>query len=135
MKNKIIITALLTYPIFADLSIGQMETMVSEIKAKRVGSIEYNTSNMPSPFVMIKIDENKTEVIADKSKKEIVQFRLSGIVNDKAYVNNRWIGIGDEIYGYKLSEIIDDGIVMIQDKHTIKVFLKKNRQILKLNEG
>jgi len=135
MRNKIIITALLTYPIFADLSIGQMETMVSEIKAKRVGSMEYNTSNMPSPFVMIKIDENKTELIADKPKKKTVQFRLGGIVNDKAYVNNRWIGIGDEINGYKLFEIIDDGIIMLQDKHAVKVLLKKNRQILKLNEG
>ena len=135
MRNKIIITALLTYPIFADLSIVQMETMVSEIKAKRVGSVEYNTSNILSPFVVIKIDENKTELRVDKPTKEIVQFRLSGIVNDKVYVNNRWIGIGDEIEGYKLSEIIDDGIVMMQDKRTIKVYLKKNRQILKLNEG
>ena len=135
MKDKIIIAALLTYPIFADLSIGQMETMVSEIKAKRVGSVEYNTSNILSPFVVIKIDENKTELRVDKPTKVIVLFRLSGIVNDKVYVNNRWIGIGDEIDGYKLSEIIDDAIVLIQDKRTIKVFLKKNRQILKLNEG
>ena len=135
MINKIFLVCLFLSPLSADLSIDQMQMMVKKIKAKRIGSMESNASKVVSPFIVIRKDENKTEVIAKEPKSELVQFALGAIVNDKAFVNNKWLSVGDMIDGYELSEIEGNGITMTQDSRTIKVFLKKSKQIIKLNEG
>jgi len=132
INKKIWLVVCILTPLFAELSIGQMETMVEKIKAKRIGTNIQKSDKFISPFVMIQMDENKT--VLEKPKTDVV-FSLGGIMNDKAFVNQKWVKVGDMIDGYKVAEMDDHSVTLLQDERTIKVFLKKSKTILQVNEG
>jgi len=131
--KKIWLAMLLMHPMYADLSIGQMEAMVEKIKAKRVGSNIKKSHEFISPFVTIKVDENMT--VIEESKVETVIFILGGIINDKAFINEKWQKVDDMVEGYTLIEIENNSVTLVQDDRTIKVFLKQTKPIVQLNEG
>lgn len=133
--KKILLISFLVVPLFADLSISQMETMVTKIKAKRVGSNKSNNSELTSPFVMMHKDRNTSKMIIEDPKSDLIQFLLGGVVNDRAFVNEQWLSVGDKISGYEVTELKGNSVTLIKDKRTIKIFLKKSKQILQLNEG
>jgi hypothetical protein len=133
LDKKIWLVGLLVLPLYADLSIGQMETMVEKIKAKRAGAQIEKDPNFTSPFVMIQQDENRS-VIGDP-KDATVAFTLGGIINNKAYLNEKWLKVGDKIEGYEVTKISGNSVTLVQEERTIQVFLKKSKPILQLNEG
>jgi len=133
--TRLLLIIALISPLFADLSISQMETMVERIKSKRKGNADSNISKVVSPFAMIRVDANTSVSTIQEPEKESVVFKLGGIVDEKAFVNSQWIKIGDKISGYEMVEITDNSVKFVQGKRTIEVFLKKSKQILQLNEG
>ena len=133
MDKKIWLVSLLVMPLYGDLSIGQMETMVEKIKAKRVGTAIEKSKDFVSPFVMVQQDQGKA--ILEDPKSTVVVFVLGGIINNKAFINQKWVKMGDMIEGYTLTEIKDNSVTLTREERTIKVFLKKSKPILQLNEG
>ncbi|NKQ41034.1 MAG: hypothetical protein HF962_05645 [Sulfurovum sp.] len=133
IDKKIGLAVFLILPLCADLSLGQMEVMVEKIKAKRVGSKMEKDSSFVSPFVLIQQDENKSVLEAPKGSD--IKFTLGGVINKRAFINERWIKIGEKIDGYELTEMQDNGVTLVQEDRTIKVFLKKSKPIIQINEG
>ncbi len=133
MDRKIWLVGLLVMPLYGDLSIGQMEVMVEKIKAKRVGTAIEKRAHFASPFAMIRKDQNKT--VLENPKDTVVVFVLGGIINNKAFVNQKWIKIGDTIEGYELTQIKDNSATLTRDERIVKIFLKRSKPILQLNEG
>ena len=133
MNKKIWLVSLVILPLYGDLSIGQMETMVEKIKAKRAGAQIEKDPHFTSPFVMIQQDDNRS--VIEDPKSNAVVFTLGGIINNKAFLNEKWLKIGDRVEGYELTEIKDNSVTLVQEEHTIQVFLKKSKPILQLNEG
>ena len=134
MKTKNIwFATLLVLPLYGDLSIGQMDTMVEKIKTKREGATKGKHIDFISPFVMIQKEKGKA-VIADPKNTEIV-FSLGAIINDKAFINKVWLKSGDQLQGYTLDEIGEKSVRLVQDERKIEIFLKKSKPILQLNEG
>ncbi len=133
MNKKVWFTIFLVMPLYGDLSIGQMETMVEKIKAKRIGTSLEKSTEFVSPFVMIQKEKGQ-EIMEDPKSTEMV-FTLGAIINKKAFVNQKWLEIGDTIEGYRLTEINDDSVTLVQEDRTIQVFLRKSKPILQLNEG
>ena len=133
VNKKIWLVSLLVLPLYGDLSIGQMDTMVEKIKAKRVGTTLEKRVDYPSPFVIIQKDEGKT-VIEDPKGAEVV-FVLSAIINDKAFINKIWVKVGEKLEGYELTKLEEKSATLVQEERVIKVFLKKTKSILQLNEG
>ncbi len=132
--KKICFAVLFILPLYGDLSIGQMDTMVEKIKAKRIGATTLDKeSNLTSPFVMIQ-NEKGQAVMGDPKSTEVV-FTLGAIINDKAFVNKVWLKVGDTLEGYKLIDIGQQSATLVQDEREIKIFLKKSKSILQLNEG
>ena len=132
MQNKKIWFAVLfILPLYGDLSIGQMDTMVEKIKAKRVGATLAKHADFTSPFVMIQ-EEKGQAVIEDPKSTEVV-FSLGAIINDKAFINKVWLKVGDTLEGYKLTDIGQKSATLVQDERKIKIFLKKSKSILQLN--
>ena len=133
LNKKIWLVSLLVLPLYGDLSIGQMDTMVEKIKAKRVGTTLEKRVDYPSPFVIIQKDEGKT-VIEDPKGAEVV-FVLSAIINDKAFINKIWVKVGEKLEGYELTKLEEKSATLVQQERVIKIFLKKTKSILQLNEG
>jgi len=132
-KRTLWLAACLFTSLSADLSIDQMEVMVEKIKAKRVGIKREKSETFVSPFVLIQRDENRS-VIEDPQEKEAV-FVLGGIMNDKAFLNDTWVKVGDKPEGYEVTAIDERSVTLVQGDRTITVFLKKSKPILQLNEG
>jgi hypothetical protein len=133
MNKKIWLGCLVILPLYADLSIGQMETMVEKIKAKRAAAQIEKDPHFTSPFVMIQQDDNRS--VIEDPKSNAVAFTLGALINNKAFLNERWVKVGDKIEGYELTEIKDNSVTLVQEERTIQVFLKKSKPILQLNEG
>ena len=136
MQNKKIwfaVLFILILPLYGDLSIGQMDTMVEKIKAKRAGATLDKHADFTSPFVMIQKEKGQA-VIEDPKSTEVV-FALGAIINDKAFINKVWLKAGDTLEGYRLVDIGQKSATLVQGEREIKVFLKKSKSILQLNEG
>ncbi len=133
MNVKLAVAICLTMPLAADLSIGEMEKMVEKIKAKRTGIKRDTAREFISPFVLIQQDKNST--VIEQPKSSAVEFVLGGLINDKAYLNSRWVKKGDTVEGYEVIDMDDTSVTLIRGEREIKVFLKKSKPILQLNEG
>lgn len=132
--KRIFILVLCVLPLYGDLSINQMKTMVDKIKSKREGIMEKNITIIVSPFVSLKKEHNITIVVDEKPAERDVTFTLGAIVNDKAYINNDWIVLGSEINGYVLSKIENRGVILVGDNKAIHVHLRQGKQIIKISE-
>ena len=126
MKNTIFIVLLFTASLYADLSVGQIEQMVSKIQEKRQGANLEILETTKEPFVRLKKENNiKTFVIPTKS--EEVKVSLHAIMGGKAYINDGWKSIDDMIMGYTLKHVGKRGVVLRNGNHIKKLFFHKER--------
>jgi hypothetical protein len=130
MKKLLLSLTILSYPAIAELTVSQIEEMVKRIQSKRVSEYEIDFLKIPSPLEGVKkvVEENLTKTVLLDNVADI-SFTLHAIMNDKAYVNEKWHNRGDKIQGFTLREIFDDHVVLKKDRKTIKVFLVKDKSI------
>ncbi|WP_456433457.1 hypothetical protein [Nitratifractor sp.] len=138
MKRWLIVPFLGVVPLMAELDVKTIHHMVEKIKSKRTSTHHVDFSKTPSPFVfVVHREENSTKpkiVIPDR----IVSFRLGAVVNDRAYINGKWLKVGDTIEGYKVDSVDNRSVVLKKGEETVHLFLqkqKKTSKILEINEG
>jgi len=136
LSRKIYIVPLLALPLLADLSIGQMEMMVEKIKEKRVNILTRADINLTSPFVSMQRQGNNGAMVIAASPKsnKPVRFLMGAIVNDRAFLNGQWIKIGGKIEGFELVEIRDGAALLRKENREVKIFLKKRKSIIQVEE-
>jgi len=136
MKTILIIILSMTISIYADLSVNQIQEMVNKIHQKREGVKLVTLEDTKEPFVRLQSDNNiSTFVIPTTEKKEDAKLVLHAIVNGKAYINNEWLKVDDNILGYKLKFIGKRGVVLRNENHIKKLFIRKKRDnFIKLEE-
>lgn len=128
MKHILILLFSFTTFSCADLSVKQIQEMVNKIHEKREGVKLETLENTKEPFV--RLEENNstsTFVIPTKKIVEEAKLILHAIVNEKAYINDRWMSEGESILGYNLKYIGKRGVVLRNDNHIKKLFLRKKR--------
>lgn len=128
MKHILILLFSFTTFSCADLSVKQIQEMVNKIHEKREGIKLETLENTKEPFV--RLEENNstsTFVIPTKKIVEEAKLILHAIVNGKAYINDRWMSEGESIRGYNLKYIGKRGVVLRNDNHIKKLFLRKKR--------
>jgi len=136
MKTLYILLAVfMTTMSYADLSIKEMANMVSKIKEKRVSIAKDDNTTFKSPFVLLEKDLNTSIVTIRKSKLADIQFKFGGIVNNSAFVNKRWIKVGENISGYQLMEIKSNSVILKRgEENAFEVPSKKRNQLLHVSE-
>jgi len=130
--KKITILLLLVTILNADLSLQQIQDMVTKIHQKREGVKLSTLEDTKEPFVRLEEDENNitTFVIPRKEKKPDptdVKMELNAVVNGKAYINNKWLDINETILGYRLGYIGKRGVVLRNGNVIRKLYLRKHR--------
>lgn len=128
MKHILILLFSFTTFSCADLSVKQIQEMVNKIHEKREGVKLETLENTKEPFVRPE-ENNSTSTIAIPTKKIVEEAKLilHAIVNGKAYINDRWMSEGESILGYNLKYIGKRGVVLRNDNHIKKLFLRKKR--------
>ncbi len=134
MKNTILIVLVFTASLYADLSVHQIEKMISKIHEKRPGANLEILEATKEPFVRLKI-ENNVAVFVIPEKSEEVKISLHAIMNGKAYINDSWKSIDDMVMGYTLKYVGKRGVVLRNGNHIKKLFLHKERDNFITIEG
>jgi len=134
MKKIFFLLLLLTVFLSADLSMEQIEKMVYKIHQKREGIKLDTLNNTKEPFAIGENNVTFVEVIKKVEKKE-AKLELHAIINGKAYINDRWSSLDDNIMGYTLKFIGKKGVVLRNGNHIKKLYLRKIRDsFIKLEE-
>lgn len=125
MKKIAISFTVLSLFASADLSIQQIETMVTQIHKQREGVKLETLKETKEPFVRSEEDDNNVVTFVIPEKNEDAKLNLHAIVNGKVYINDEWIGLGDKVMGYTLKYIGKRGVVLRNENNIKKLFLSK----------
>jgi hypothetical protein len=137
------VTVVITiYPLWGELSVSQIDQMVEKIQQKRVSKVEVDFDKVPTPFVIVKMDQESNDTILSSPEKKVV-MKVYAIINDgtedsSANINGMWLHRNDSIDGYTVVEIKSDKVVLKKGDNTMELFLpKKPIEIpqIKINEG
>lgn len=137
MKRVVTFSLVCFISLNAEFNVEQINNMVNQIQQKRVSKMNIDYRSVPSPFIVIKMDEDSNKTVAVSPKKQI-SFNLSAIINHSAFINGKWYKVGDSMSDYKIIEIGDTEVKLENGKNTIELFLpKKPVDIpqIKINEG
>ena len=135
MKKILFIISLLTFSLYADLSVEQIEKMISKIHEKREGIKLETLEATKEPFIRVQEEENKITTFVTPVEAETVKLSLHAIMNGKAYINEGWKSIDDTIMGYTLKYVGKRGVVLRNGNNVKKLFLHQKRDnFIKLEE-
>ena len=133
MKKILLLLLPLTVLLNADLSVEQIQEMVTSIHEKREGVKLVTLDQTDSPFIQLQ-EENNVTIFGTPSDEE-VKLALHAIVNGKAYINDSWSSPGETIMGYTLKYVGKRGVVLRNGNHIKKLFLHEERDnFIKLEE-
>jgi len=127
MKKILVTTTLLTASLFSDISVNDIQKMVSEIHEKRPGFDLKTLETTKEPFIRLK-ESNLTSMFVNPADEEDAKLELHSILNSKAYINESWQKVGDNIMGYTLKYIGKRGVVLRNGDHIKKLFLIKKKE-------
>jgi len=126
MKKLFLLLLSLTVFSSAEISLKQIENMVTKIHQKREGVKLETLDTTLEPFVRV-AEDNTTVIIEPVMKKKEEKLVLHAIVNGKAYINDSWNVLDDRIMGYTLRFIGQRGVVLRNGNHIKKLYLRKER--------
>ena len=126
MKKILIIMSLLYVSLYADLTVAQIENMISKIHLKREGVKLETLEATKEPFVRRSEEDNVSKIVIP-GKREEADLTLHAIVNGKAYINDEWKAIDDTIMAYTLKYVGKRGVVLRKDNKIKKLFLHQER--------
>jgi hypothetical protein len=136
MKKLLLIPGLLVFSLNADFSVDQIQAMVVKIHEKRKGADLSVLDRTKEPFVLKQEENNVTVFIAPVLMQEEAKLSLHAIMNGKAYINDSWKSVDDNIFGYTLKYVGKRGVVLKNGNQIKKLFLHENRDdFIKIVEG
>jgi len=127
MKKLFLLLVLLTSYICADLSVDQIRDMVMKIHQKREGINLDKLETTKEPFIEVVKDVNITTFVLP-TKSEETKLVLHAILNNRAYINDSWNSIDDNIGGYILKYIGKKGVVLRNENQIKKLFLNEKKE-------
>jgi len=134
MRYLIVAGALVAFPLYAELTVEKIESMVTQIQGKRKSKVDIQFDKLPSPFAQIvQVDANATPKMM--TVRENITFRLGAIVNGKAYVNGKWIEAGEQIQGYTVESVGEGKVVLKKLNRTRELYLPnpEKSKLLQIN--
>jgi len=134
MKKLLCIPFVLLVSVHADISLDQIEAMVQKIHMKRPGVDMKTLEKTKEPFVH-KTQEHNETVFVVPSHVEEKNFSLHGIMNGRAFINDRWLKEGDDILGFVVKYIGKRGVVLQSGNQIKTLFLhQKKENIITIQE-
>ncbi|MEJ2436583.1 MAG: hypothetical protein P8Y43_04200 [Sulfurovaceae bacterium] len=122
MKKYICICFLLLSFVNAqDVEIKNIDDKISKIDSPREGITIKVLNNTKNPFYIESIEIDGAMV------QPVEKISLKGIMNSKAYINNKWIGLNDEVEGYKVISITSNRVLLKREDRTKELFLKSKK--------
>jgi hypothetical protein len=146
--KKFTITLLLsaTYLFANNHELAWVDEQIEAIKPPRIGLSIKEINQLKDPFILLvekKEDKKKQVKKAQKHskynyKKKIhrrsYHFRLEAIMNKSALINGKWYKEGQNIYGYKISQVDRNIVILTKGRKKIKLSTISHKKNLKFNK-
>ena len=130
MKKILLLPLCTTFLLHADLSVKQIQEMVTKIHEKREGVKLTTLDTTEEPFVRLEEKGNVSTFVIPVEKTNEAKLELHAVLNGKVYINDQWMEVNDTILGYKLMFIGKRGVVLRNENHIKKLFLKNQENSL-----
>ncbi len=120
------------------LSHKEITKMVEKIKEERGGIGLDVLDNTPNPFAIEKeIIEMPKEVKIKKAKVEKIKefYKLTAILNHKAFINRKWYGVGDKIGSYRVNSIGNRSVILKNVGEIKKLVIEEIKKKFKMFKG
>jgi len=101
-----------------------IETLNNFSKIETLQILDNNLSVEVSFNRYYKKDLKNLELISKNRKNKIV-FNLNAIVANRAFINGKWLNIGDTINSFKIIKIENKGVILNNDDEIIQLKLYK----------
>ena len=130
MKRLVKLTLIFTITL---LYSDDIDDIINKINSKRESKIPQAViANSKSPIPEVKIIESNSSkesnnTVIVNSAKEV--FELKAIINSRANINGKWVGIGDLINGYKVVDIMDDSVYLKDGNKSKMIFFNNIKKI------
>jgi hypothetical protein len=115
---------------YADNLSARLENLIKTRQDRPVVFLNYN------PFQIVKTEKKTTDRYTPSTRqKKAEPLDFVTVINHQAFVNGRWLKVGEKIAGYKLEKIDSDTIIVSKNgvKTTLGLGVKQN--ILKVREN
>jgi len=120
------------------LCADEIDDMLSKINSTRESTIpKEELVSIPSPMPKVIVEHNNSKD-GNATITKIVEeetFDLTAIMNDSAFINKKWVKIGENVGSYKLVDIMDDSVYLKDGNRTKLIFFKKNNAKIKITVG
>jgi len=134
MKKIVYSIGLVSLVAYGDLSVAQITKMVTQIHQEREGVKLETLQTTKEPFVR-REEKNDVTTFVIPEKTDDVKLMLHAILNGKAYINDRWYGLEEQVLGYTVKYIGKEGVVLRNENSIKKLFLYQEREnIIKIEE-
>jgi len=102
----------------------------NKIHQKRDGVSLVTLASTKEPFVRLETENNVSTFVIPTVEKVDVRLILHAIMNGKAYINESWMKVDESILGYELKAIGKIGVVLRNENHIKKLYLRKIKDSL-----
>jgi len=139
--KRVYITIMIILPLCLfskSLSNDEITKMVEKIKEERGGIGLDVLDNTPNPFAIEKeIIEAPKEIKTKKVKviKVEVSYKLTAILNNKAFINKKWYGSGDKIGSYRVNSIGNRSVILKNGSEVKRLIIEKRKKKFKMFKG
>jgi len=125
---------------FVAVQADEIDDMISKITSNRESKIPKDKlisikSPMPTLVVVENNSSKKGDSNATFAKPKEDSFDLTAIMNNSAYINNKWVKVGENVGSYKLVDIMDDSVYLKDGNKTKLIFFKQNNNKIKITLG
>ena len=114
------------------VDIQQISKQLDRLKnhKKSISVIDYDIYD---PFATAKPLLKQIKYKRKKRKKTTI--KLQTILNDKVLIKNRWYKVGDKVYGYKITQVGKNSIVVFKNRKRKIIFFEKKKDFIHITKG
>ena len=105
-----------------DVEIKNIDEKIAKIDAPRVGITLETLNNTKNPFLKEAVAIEGAVVL-----QQVEKISLKGIMNNKAYINDAWVGLNDEVEGYSVVSITPNRVLLKREDRTKELFLRDKK--------
>ena len=127
MKTVTAVSLLLAFclPIQAELSVKKIGMMVEKIQSKRIGKHAIDFIKVPSVFVVVSHESNRTKKTVIRAPEKTKNLVLNAIVNNRAFINGKWVAPGDRILGYRVERVEGNEVLLKKENKSVRLYFQK----------
>ena len=137
-----LLTFFITTQLFCN-ELAWVDTQIKAIKAKRVGISDKEISTLTNPFIFFHKNDsskplkNKNKIASTplpkhktRTQQQKFHFNLEAIINNSAFINNKWYEQGSYIHQYRLVKVGKKSVLLIlKNKKLLLYTVSKNKKI------